>query len=150
MRKTVLLLIITCTLMVNFSFVGTRVAQVCAQAISVVTSVISVNSGSDSSSSEDGEGKYKTEECTGNRDCHDELVYYYMWVDMPDGTRGKQYVGCMEIKFGQVKQAPPTQYDLSEPQYYSKNVHYARRICVGESTSVPCAPKFLSCEEQNP
>ncbi len=152
MKKTVLLLALGSLLFVNVSFVGMPVVQAQAQSTSgtIISSVISTIISVISDIFGGDDKKYKSPEPDGSQDCHDELTYYYKLVRGEDETMEKLYVGFSQVKFGNMIQPPPTDYNISVRQYYRENNHAARIICSGEATATSCTPRSLTCEEQNP
>ena len=152
MKRFFISLVVVCTLMFNFSTFlrGTPLALVHAQntIISTVTTITTIISSGGSSGND--ELKNKSPEPLGTRDCHDELVYYYKYVVMEDGSTEKQDVGKKEIKFGNLVVEPPTDYDQTERVYFKQNINFSQIKCIGAPTTSSCTPRFLSCEEQNP
>lgn len=152
MKKTIVVLVVACTMLANFSagsLVSAPIIQAQAQDSSVIGSVVSTLISTFISIIGGGKN-YKAEEEVGSRDCRDELVYYYRMVQNADGTYAKLYVGRKEVKNGRVLSDPPAYYDFAESQYYTPRTGKARVVCTGESTTTPCTPRALTCEEQNP
>lgn len=148
MKKTVLLVIVACAIIVNFSFVGTRVSQVQAQSQSFLDTIISsVISFVSNIFGDDDENR--TPEPKGSQDCHDELIYYYKRIINADGTFQDVQVGSMEVKLGNRLNNPPEDFTYSKQVYYKKNNHHERLDCSGAVTSSPCTSRLLTCEEQN-
>lgn len=153
MKKTIVVLVVACTMLANFS-VSFNVlpavqAQVSNPIITIGSTIASTIVKTIIESIGDGGEKFKAPHPTGVQDCHDEVSACYKYVRKADGTVEAKYVGDLVIKYGSLV-SKPREYDFSKRSHYNLNNHYSMIDCIGVVTKTPCTPRFLSCEEQNP
>ena len=159
MKKTIVVLVVACTMLANFSagsLVSAPIIQAQAQDSSVIGSVISTIISFVSSIFKGDEDKGDDDAVmrmpvyAGAQDCHDELRYYYKRVKKADGTIEDRFVASVEFRFGEMIGQPPTDYTYWKQEYYKENKHHERIECNGAKTTSPCTPRILTCQEQNP
>ena len=151
MKRAILISFVTCLAFTNLSFMGMSMTQANAQS-SVISTIWSIITSIFSSSSSDTSNNkpYKEAQEYGKQDCSDELIYYYNTYVKNDGTIGYTYVGFSKKRYGQVVQAPPTQYDVDrrQPGGCVSREGYARIECDGAETTTPCTNRAVPCDEQ--